>query len=69
MAPAKTPRAVVQTLHREIAGIARTPDARRLFESQGNEVVANTPEAFARTIETEWKKWGEIGKRLGVTLE
>ena len=69
MAPAKTPHAVVQTLHREIAGIARTPEARRLLESQGNDVVANTPEAFARTIQTEWKKWGEIGKRLGVTLE
>jgi tripartite-type tricarboxylate transporter receptor subunit TctC len=69
MAPAKTPRPVVQTLHREIVGIAQTPDARRLFVSQGNDVVANTPEEFARVIRSEWEKWGDIGRRLGVTLE
>ena len=69
MAPAKTPRAVQQTLYREINAIARSPDARKLFASQGNDVVANTPEEFARTIDSEWKKWGDIGRRLGVTLE
>jgi tripartite-type tricarboxylate transporter receptor subunit TctC len=69
MAPAKTPRPVVQALHREIEAIARSADARKLFASQGNEVVANTPEEFARTIGVESKKWGDIGRRLGVTLE
>jgi tripartite-type tricarboxylate transporter receptor subunit TctC len=69
MAPAKTPRPIVQTLHREIVGIAQTPDARRLFASQGNDVVANTPEEFARVIRSEWDKWGDIGRRLGVTLD
>ena len=69
MAPAKTPRPIVQTLYREIHAIAASPDARKLFASQGNEVVANTPEEFVRTIAAESKKWGEIGRRLGVTLE
>jgi tripartite-type tricarboxylate transporter receptor subunit TctC len=66
MAPARTPRPVVQTLHREITAVAQTPDARRLFVSQGNDVVANTPEEFARVIGSEWNKWGETGKRLGL---
>jgi tripartite-type tricarboxylate transporter receptor subunit TctC len=69
MAPAKTPRPVVQTLYREIHAIAASPEARKLFASQGNDVVASTPEDFARTIEIESRKWGEIGRRLGVTLE
>ncbi|HEX2829880.1 MAG TPA: tripartite tricarboxylate transporter substrate binding protein [Burkholderiales bacterium] len=69
MAPAKTPRAIVQTLYREIHAIAASPDARKLFASQGNEVLANTPEEFARTIAAESKKWGDIGRRLGVTLQ
>jgi tripartite-type tricarboxylate transporter receptor subunit TctC len=69
MAPAKTPRPIVQMLYREIHAIAASPEARRLFASQGNEVLANTPEEFARTIATESKKWGDIGRRLGVTLQ
>jgi tripartite-type tricarboxylate transporter receptor subunit TctC len=69
MAPAKTPRPVVQTLYKEIAGIAQTPDARQLFVSQGNDVIANTPDEFANVIRSEWIKWGETGRRLGVTLD
>ena len=69
MAPAKTPRAIVQKLYREIVAIAQTPDARQTFLAQGNDIVANTPEDFARVIGVESAKWGEIGRRLGITLD
>ncbi len=69
MLPARTPRPVVQKLHREIVDIAATPDARQLFVSQGNDIIANTPEEFGRTIKAEYTKWGEIGRRLGVSLD
>jgi tripartite-type tricarboxylate transporter receptor subunit TctC len=69
MAPARTPWAIVQKLHREIVAIAKTPDAHQLFVSQGNDVVANTPEEFARIIRIEADKWGGIGRRLGVMLD
>jgi hypothetical protein len=32
-------------------------------------VVANTPEEFAKVIKVEGTKWGETGRRLGVTLD
>ena len=69
MAPAKTPRPIVQKIHREIVSIAHAPDSRQVFVSQGNEVVANTPEEFAKVIRLEAEKWGDIGRRLGVTLD
>lgn len=69
MAPGRTPQAIVQKLYREISGIAQSAEARRLFVSQGNDVVANSPEEFARVIRGEAKKWGDIGRRLGVSLE
>jgi tripartite-type tricarboxylate transporter receptor subunit TctC len=69
MAPAKTARAIVQKLHREIAAIAAAPDARQTFVSQGNDVVANTPEEFAKVIKAEFAKWGDTGRKLGVTLD
>ena len=69
MAPAKTPRPVVERLHKEIAAVASLPDVRQTVISQGWEVVANTPEEFAKTIQADADKWGAIGKRLGVRLD
>ena len=69
MAPAKTPRPLIQKLHAEIVAIANTADAREVFASQGNDVVANTPEEFARVIRREAIKWGDIGRKLGVALD
>jgi len=69
MAPAKTPRAVVNKLQKEIAAIVNTPDVRQTFVAQGNEPLANTPDEFAKVIQTDADKWGAIGKRLGVKLD
>lgn len=69
MAPARTPRAIVQKLHGDIVAIANAPEARQTFLAQGNDVVANTPEAFYRAIRSEYDKWGEIGRKLAVNLD
>jgi len=69
MAPAKTPRAIVDKLQKEIAAIVNTPDVRQTFVAQGNEPLANTPEEFAKVIKSDADKWGAIGKRLGVKLD
>jgi tripartite-type tricarboxylate transporter receptor subunit TctC len=69
MAPAKTPRAVINKLQKEIAAIVNTPDVRQTFVSQGNEPLANTPDEFAKVIQSDADKWGAIGKKLGVKLD
>ncbi len=69
MAPAKTPRPVVERLHREIAAVASLPDVRHTVVSQGWEVVASTPGEFTKIIEADAERWGAIGKRLGVKLD
>ncbi|MCE2947905.1 MAG: tripartite tricarboxylate transporter substrate binding protein [bacterium] len=69
LAPAKTPQPIVQRLYREIRAIAETPDVRQTLLAQGNEVVANTPEAFAKFMRAEAAKWGDAGRRLGVAIE
>ena len=69
MAPAKTPRAIVNKLQKEFAAIVNTPEVRQQFVSQGNEPLANTPDEFARVIKADADKWGAIGKRLGVKLD
>ncbi len=69
MAPAQTPRPIVTKLYQEIAAIARAPEMRRMLVAQGNDVIANTPEAFAQVIAANAEKWGTVGKRLGVKLD
>ena len=69
LAPAKTPRPIIQTLHREMVAILRKPDVERGMIEQGNEPVGNTPEAFAALIREEAKRWGALGRKLGVTLD
>ena len=69
MAPAKTPPAIVQQLYREIRAIAETPEVRQTLVAQGNDVIANTPQEFAKFIRAEAAKWGDAGRRLGVAIE
>jgi tripartite-type tricarboxylate transporter receptor subunit TctC len=69
MAPARTPAAIVRKLHLEIEAITRVPEVRHLLISQGNDLVVSAPEDFARTIRAESVKWGDAGRRLGVTLD
>ena len=68
-AAAKTPRAIIQRLHKEITAIVNLPEVRKTFIEQVTEPIANTPEQFAAVINADAEKWGAIGKRLGVRLD
>ncbi len=69
MAPAKTPRAIVDKLQREIHAITFSPEVKKQFVEQGNEPLANSPEDFAKIVRSDADKWGAIGKKLGVKLD
>jgi len=69
LAPAKTPRAVITAANREVRAVLDHPDVRRVLLEQGMEPAAGTPEQFGALIRADMEKWGEIGKRLGVTLD
>lgn len=62
VAPAGTPRAIVNKLNAEIVRIARTPEAREQFAAQGAEAVGSTPEEFRRHIAREIEKWARVAK-------
>ncbi len=69
VAPARTPRPVIDRLQREIAGVVGSAPLQQLLVSQGNVPVAGTPEAFAGIIKTEVTRWSALGKRLGIKLD
>jgi tripartite-type tricarboxylate transporter receptor subunit TctC len=69
VAPAKTPKPVINKLQQEIHAIVFSPDVKKQFIEQGNEPLANTPDEFAKIMRTDADKWGAIGKKLGVKLD
>ena len=69
VAPAKTPRPVVEKLAREFAAVANSAAVRQTLIAQGNDVIANTPDEFAKVIKADAERWGTIGRKLGVKLD
>ncbi len=53
LAPAGTPPAIVETLHRDIARVLAMPDVRAKFEQTGTAIIGNAPAEFAAVIRTE----------------
>jgi tripartite-type tricarboxylate transporter receptor subunit TctC len=58
--PAGTPAAIIQRLNAELVRALRTPGAQNWFEAQGGEVVADSPQAFARAVRSEHARWREV---------
>ena len=69
LAPAGTPRAVLDTLQTAVAQAVRDPEVTRQLRSLGAEPVASRPEAFAQQIRADVDKWRGVVKATGVTLE
>jgi tripartite-type tricarboxylate transporter receptor subunit TctC len=63
--PAKTPQAIVQRLHEELAAALADPAVREKFIANGFEPQASTPEAFARLVKEEMEKWRPVVQRSG----
>jgi tripartite-type tricarboxylate transporter receptor subunit TctC len=69
LAPAKTPRAIVDRLHTEIVKVLGMPDIRERLLSQSTEPVGNTPAEFAAFIRSEHAKWGKVIRDANVRVD
>ena len=69
VAPAGTPKEIVELLAREIAkGVAR-PDVKEKLAVMGFKPVANTPDQFAARIKLEMEKWGKVVRDANLRIE
>jgi tripartite-type tricarboxylate transporter receptor subunit TctC len=68
LAPAGTPRPVVERLHREVVRILRLPEVQEvLFVRNGLEHIGGTPEDFAATLRREIPEYRRIVRLSGAT--
>jgi tripartite-type tricarboxylate transporter receptor subunit TctC len=69
LAPAGTPRSIVERVSRELVRIIKSDDVRGKMLSQYFSAVGTAPEALADLMKTERGRWGRVIKAAGVKPE
>jgi tripartite-type tricarboxylate transporter receptor subunit TctC len=69
IAPAGTPREIVDKLYREIKRVVALPDVQEKLGAVGFEPVVNTPDEFAARIKVELTKWEKVVHDAKIRVE
>jgi tripartite-type tricarboxylate transporter receptor subunit TctC len=69
VAPKRTPKAVLDRLNVEINRALGAADLRERFDAMSVEIVGGSREAFARYIDSELKRWGEVVRAANIKVE
>ena len=68
MAPAGTPPAIIDKLHRETVRVLALPDVRKRLEELGLDVIGGSPAELAAVIRSETPQWAKVIKEAGIKL-
>ena len=69
LAPARTPKPILDLLHREIVKIVHEPDVQEKIAALGFVAVGNSPEEFSAQIKAEIAKWAQVIKQANIHIE
>jgi len=69
LAPANTPRAIVDLLNAEAHKAMRRPDTVETMRGMAVDIALSTPEEFGRLIESEMQRWGKLVRALNLKAE
>jgi tripartite-type tricarboxylate transporter receptor subunit TctC len=69
LVPAKTPKPIIDRLHKEIVMALRSPEIERRLLAEGSEIGGGSPEEFGAYIRSEIAKWTRVVKEAGIKVE
>jgi tripartite-type tricarboxylate transporter receptor subunit TctC len=69
LAPAGTPRPIVERLNAELRAAVANPEIRARIADDGGDPIGSSPEEHAADIDREETKWGGLVRRLGLRAE
>ena len=70
LAPAGTPRPIIDKLHAELVKAMKLPDVRKtLTETLGMDIAALSPEATEKFLVEQMARWGKVVKENGIKAE
>ncbi|HEY4372423.1 MAG TPA: tripartite tricarboxylate transporter substrate binding protein [Burkholderiales bacterium] len=69
LAPAKTPRAVIERINAAAVAELNSPELRKAYEDRGIIPGGDTPQEFGRFIQGEVAKWRQLAAAVGIKPE
>jgi tripartite-type tricarboxylate transporter receptor subunit TctC len=69
LAPAGTPKEIVDRLSEEVRKLVDTPEVQKQIHNEGGDPMTSTPAEYAADIDKEETKWGGLVKKLGLKVE
>lgn len=69
LAPAATPLAVIDRLHREVSAVQNAPELQKQFDADGATVLRMTPAAFGTYMIEDMNKWERVVKDGGIKAQ
>ena len=69
LAPAGTPRPIIERINRELRTLIDTPEVRARIAADGGDPMPSTPEEYAADIERENLKWGVLIRKLNLKVD
>jgi len=69
IAPAGTPRPIIERLNKELRTLAESDLVKQRIQAEGGDALTSTPEEYAKDIGQEEKKWSTLIKKLNLKVE
>ena len=66
LAPANTPRPIIDKLNKAVVSSLQTPEVQKLLAEQGLEPAGNSPEEFASVMHADIEKWIRVTREAGI---
>jgi tripartite-type tricarboxylate transporter receptor subunit TctC len=69
LAPAGTPRAIVDKVNTDVGEVLRAPETQAFLRNQGSEALVTTPAEFHRLLVDDVAKWAKVVKSSGARID
>ena len=69
LAPAGTPRPVIERLNTALRALVETEQVKARILAEGGDPLTSTPEEYAKDIDSEETKWGTLVRKLNLKVE
>ena len=69
LAPAGTPRAIIDRLHGQVVAVLNAPEMQKVLAAEGVEPAGTTPEQLGAHMRAELTKWARVVKSAGIQAQ
>ena len=69
LAPAGTPNAIIERLHKVVVAYLQTPEVRERLFNAAAEPVGSTPEQFTALMKSDIERWGKVIRAAGIRAD